>query len=373
MLRIGVDTSPISPQMAGVGNYIFYLLEALIEQRKEDLFFLYTHRDLSTLAHFRKFPNVKIRQSSALSRSEALWSQTTLAWMCRQDRLDCFWGGTQSIPFLLHKKTKSLITINDFAYRLYPETVSRYRGLYLRACGKKMYAKADKRLSISQGTADRLKTIYGLSSHAVVHPPLKTSLKVWPKEALIPWLEQQQLRYNDYLVVLGTLEPRKNVLGTLEAYLSILEKEGEAETLPLLVIGGKGWNDHEIQKKIEEAQRKYPFHLRFLGYLQDDVVCKYVSGARYFVMLSFYEGYGMPLAEARRCNTPVICLDVPEMWEAAEGDAIRCTLRNLSNQLSPLFKRGTVSEKAPIRTAYLSNHALASILSTHINDACLRD
>ena len=368
MKRIGVDVSPILEKKTGVGNYLFYLLKGLISLRPKDQFFLYTFRKLDCLKPFSSYENVVFRQNGFLATSEALWSQTTLPLLCRKDKLDCFWGPTQSIPLGMGKKTKTLITIHDFAYRLYPETVSRGRKWYLKAFGRTMYQKASRTMVNSCGTANRLQTIYKQKADAVVYPPLKASLRRWTKKEIAPVLEAQALDYNGYLVMLSTLEPRKNIVGTLEAYLSILHKREGRGILPLVIIGGKGWQDREITKKLKEACELYPRHIHLMGYLSDEEVCRYLSGARYFLMLSLYEGYGMPLAEARVCGAPVICFDVPEMLEAAENDAYVVTSTALDKQLEPFCLASQVNtETSEIQTAYRSNEELAQIVSEQID------
>ena len=318
-MKIGVDATPLCAQLTGVGNYLFYLLEELVQLRPHDHFYLYAIRKSEHLETFASFSNVTVRYAPFLGFSEALWSQTTLPYHCRRDAIDLFWGVTQSVPLL--GKYQRLLTVHDFAYHLFPKTVSKGRGTYLRLFAQRLYTKADALIAISHGTARRLTELYGLKASTVIQPPLR-NMKV----------EEIKVRREDYYVVVGTLEPRKNLVPFIEAY------EGK---LPLVVVGAKGWGEVNIPEGVE-----------VLGYVADEEVNALIKHAQALIMPSLYEGYGMPLKEARSLGTPVICSDVPEMLEAAEGDA--------SILGKGVFEREVRMNKVP---SYPSNRELATLLS----------
>lgn len=338
-MNIGIDATPLRDKLTGVGNYVYYLLRGLVQKRPNDHFYLYAIKNSTSLELFEQFPNVTIRIAPLFGFSEAFWSQTTLAWLCYKDSIDLFWGSTQSIP--LFAQHKSLITIYDFAYKLYPETVSRVRGTYLRLFGKFLYKKADCITTISFGTAERLHELYGLKANKVIIPPLK-NLSV---NDIPGTLKKHRLKYKDYFLMVGTLEPRKNIVTAIKAYKA---------KCPLVLVGGKGWRDHTIIKEITNASK-----IVTLGYLPDDELNALVVAAKAYVMPSLYEGYGMPVAEARVLGTPVVCCNVPEMVEAAEGDALVVE----HDQLEKAF---TTPLKPPKKPTYPSNDALVTFLSEEL-------
>ncbi len=313
MAKIGIDAFPLQFPMTGVGNYLYLLLKELLVMRKEDSFFLYFAKNNPILEGLSSFPHVTLRPSSFLSRSQALWSQTTLTWMAFRDNLDLFWGATQSLPLFARKKQKNLLTIYDFTYLLYPEASSFIRGHYLRLLSHTFYRRADARIAISKGTSQRLKELYSLLSDAIVLPPLK------PIEMDEKTLGVHGLIPKRYYVMVGTLEPRKNIVPALEAYSEALKEE---RLDPLVLIGKKGWKDKRIQQTVENLSLRHPHHLKVVGYLPDRQLNALIHGAKALVMPSIYEGYGMPLAEARAMGTPVIACALPEMMEAAEDDGL---------------------------------------------------
>lgn len=352
-MRIGVDCSCIEEELKGVGNYLFFLLEELVDLRREDHFFLYTRKATQKLLPFMRFHNVTIRANNAFGCSQALWSQTTLSKMALKDDLDLFWGATQSLPLRRCAK-KNMITLYDFAYRLYPKTVSFVRGLYMRLFARMFYKKADVIMAISQGTAKKLETLYGIKADSVIHPPLKKQLG--PKNALLvqPTLEKYHLTFKNYLLLIATLEPRKNIQKTVETYAGF----SSDKLMPLVLVGARGWRD----KNILGAKNSSIFHL---GYVEDDLLHDLICGAQYVICPSLYEGYGMPIAEARVCHTEVICSECEELTEAAEGDAHLLSKENFEKDLFTYATGGLLAKKE-IKTHYFSNRELADKISLMI-------
>lgn len=320
-MRIGIDASPLATELTGVGTYLKSLLESLLFLHPQDHFFLYAPHSSPVLDALKKYPAVTIRLNKWGSFSQALWSQTTLACLSFRDQLDWFWGVTQSLPLFTRKGQKNLLTIHDFAYCLYPHTVSWARGIYLRSLSRWIYRKADCLTTNSEGTKARLKTLYGLEADQVIIPPLKKELGP-PGPSHHSLLASYGLVHKGYVLMVGTLEPRKNIEAVLEAYPF-------DSPYPLVLVGKKGWRD----KSIQQALTQYVKQLYLLGYLPDADLTALIGGARYFLMPSLYEGYGMPLAEARVCQTEVICSAVPEMIEATEGEAYLLSGAHMKEEL----------------------------------------
>lgn len=355
-MKIGIDAMPLDTQLTGVGNYLLRLLEELIPLRPRDTFYLYRTKSNDVVKNLLQFPNVKLRTNRFLGISEALWSQTTLAWMCYQDKLDLFWGATQSIPLLSAKRQKHLLTIHDFAYLLYPQTVSHIRGIYLRFFDKFFYKKADIRITNSEGTAYRLKKLFALDTHKVILPPLPSA--TLPNEECWQYLGLEEKKY--YLMV-GTLEPRKNICAMIKAYRKIASQN---KIDPLVLVGKSGWKDILIKQEIERLLNEMPNQIKILGYLADSSLHNLIKGAKAYIMPSLYEGYGLPIAEARSLGTPVICSRVPEMVEAAEGDAFFLNLDNFEVELRESL---TSSLPSPKKCGYPTARESTILLSQTID------
>ncbi len=105
-----------------------------------------------------------------------------------------------------------------------------------------------------------------------------------------------------FLLCVGTLEPRKNVPGLLQAYRMLLD--AQVTSAPLVIVGGKGWLYHEIFERITVL--RLTEHVRFLHNVPDEDLPGLYNAAALLTTPSFYEGFGLPALEAMACGTPVV-------------------------------------------------------------------
>lgn len=373
--RIGVDIWPLVKLNGGVGYYIFHLLDELIKQNPHHQFFLYVGMHSRNLSHFEAYPNVTLRISGLFSFKYAFWRNSTLPFLLRKDKIDLLWENVFIIPFLKPRKMKTILTIFDFVAYLFPETIELTSVLYQRWIAGSCIKKADYLVTICEATGQRLKHKFGRSADQVVLPPSKPEVFYRERSAQRSFLEKHGLEYNGYLVSVSTWEPRKNFALLIDLYCKAIEKSGLERVMPLVVVGGGGWKNRKIRQAFQKAAAKYPSHFKIAGYVSDTDLAFFLSGARTYISLSLYEGYGMPLAEARRCRTPVISLDVPEMREAAEGDGIFLKLEELEEKLSFYMMKAEKSEgeKPQAALSYPSNAHEAAKISFLINQITCAD
>jgi glycosyltransferase involved in cell wall biosynthesis len=122
---------------------------------------------------------------------------------------------------------------------------------------------------------------------------------------------------DEFLLFVGTIEPRKNLLILLSAYRELLRA---TESCPqLVIVGKKGWLTDELFTRVRELGIEERVH--FTGYLSDDDLCALYSSCRIFIYPSIYEGFGLPPLEAMACGAPVITTSIPSMMEVSEGAA----------------------------------------------------
>jgi len=114
----------------------------------------------------------------------------------------------------------------------------------------------------------------------------------------------------------GTLEPRKNIPGLLEAYRSLLD--AKVTRAPLVLVGGKGWLYDEIFERVKELQLTR--QVRFLHRVPDAELVGLYNGASLLATVSFYEGFGLPPLEAMACGAPVVVADRASLPEVV-GEA----------------------------------------------------
>jgi len=119
----------------------------------------------------------------------------------------------------------------------------------------------------------------------------------------------------DYLLYLGTLQPRKNLVRLVEAFAYLQPRPA---ALQLVLAGQKGWLYDELFARV--GSLGLGDHVVFAGYVAEDDKAALLSGALSLVYPSLYEGFGMPVLEAMACGTPVLTSNVSSLPEVA-GDA----------------------------------------------------
>jgi len=139
----------------------------------------------------------------------------------------------------------------------------------------------------------------------VIYPGLSDLTK--PSKNLPEGLEPKS-----YLLYVGTIEPRKNLVGLLRSYEMLSEKL--QKKYPLVIVGAKGWNTGKIWRVLKSLKSKE--NIKFMGFLPDPILAKLYQEATVFVYPSLYEGFGLPVLEALNYGLPVVtsnCSSLPEV------------------------------------------------------------
>jgi glycosyltransferase involved in cell wall biosynthesis len=131
-----------------------------------------------------------------------------------------------------------------------------------------------------------------------------------------------------YLLYLGTIEPRKNVISLLDAYTKLPKEVRDQYSLAL--VGKVDWKFAEIQDKIKQLQSS-GYDIIYLGYVDDQTRAALYHQATLFVFPPFYEGFGMPILEAMSYGTPCAISDIPVFSEVAGQAAAYFDPRNTDN------------------------------------------
>ena len=248
-----------------------------------------------------------------------MWLKTRGAGLCRRDGLDVFWAGRTLHP-RLGPAVRTVCTVHDLNHLIVPETMelsTRWsHRLWLRGDVK----AADVVVANSLGTAQRLVTLLGIAVHGVVTPGLHRRYHPLD-EADQPAALVALLRLGikpPYLLSVATLEPRKNVEALVQAFLS-LRRRNELPECSLVLAGAGGWHDERLMSRLRDARDD---GVILPGYVPDALMPALYGFAQALVCPSIYEGFGMPVLEARACGTRVVVSDTPELREAGGAHAV---------------------------------------------------
>jgi glycosyltransferase involved in cell wall biosynthesis len=192
--------------------------------------------------------------------------------------------------------------------------VSEKNRNYLQKWVKKSIGSSSNVVTISEFTKERIIDVYGVAAEKILVIPVPPKQKISPDNSIL-----KRLNLNDYLLFIGTLEPRKNIIKLLESYE--LLPNNIQDKYPLVLVGGKGWKDEEILQKIEEM-KQMDLKVIQTGYVSDAEKSALYESSTLVIQLSHYEGFGMPILEAMSYGKPVICSDIPVFREIADDVAV---------------------------------------------------
>jgi glycosyltransferase involved in cell wall biosynthesis len=212
---------------------------------------------------------------------------------------------------------RSVVTLHDLAFLLYPETHTAASRAYYAATGESV-RHAERVIAVSQRTASDAVRLLGVdpARMRVVPEAAAPSFTPRPRSAFDALAHRLDLDSTPFVLFVGTLEPRKNVTLLLDAF-QLVRRQLDAQ---LLLVGGRGWLDEPIFAR--HAQLGLGNAARFLGPLGEEDLAILYSHAGALVLPSLYEGFGLPVLEAMACGAPVICSNAGPLPELAADAAM---------------------------------------------------
>jgi alpha-1,3-rhamnosyl/mannosyltransferase len=206
--------------------------------------------------------------------------------------------------FPYRSRLPTVTTIHDLSPIRFPETHTEQS----RRIWRKLLPDALKRsrliLTDSEFIRAEILELLGVPPERVraIHLGVSEQYRELGRDELAARLSPLGLAPGRYVLAVGTLEPRKNLVSTLEAYRKLPDSMARAH--PLVIAGLKGWLTEELQRRLAglEAEGK----VRVLGYVSAEALVALYGGARLLVYPSLYEGFGLPPLEAMACGTPVV-------------------------------------------------------------------
>jgi len=311
-LRIGIDGRILGARPKGIARYIWELCKGLDEILPHAEFFLYSPEPTNLLPISNRW-HERVETGWARQLPNSLWAVTRPGHLARYDSLDVFWGGTGLLP-LIGPSTRSVLTVHDLVYKLIPESMSFRARITMKLFFERSLARADTIVANSRGTADRLRAALGYEAAATVRPGVSSQFRPEPEHRIRAVLEKRALK-RPYLLGVGTVEPRKN-LDTLIRTFCNLQARSHLSDYSLVLAGDRGWRDGGLLKQLNRSGTR----VSWLGFVEDEELPALYSGCSAFVFPSKYEGFGMPVLEARACGARVVTTDCPELREAGGPD-----------------------------------------------------
>ena len=324
-IRFFVDAAPlVDTHLSGVGHATYHLVNEL----SQDGAFTATHEivlvvSFGTTARLAKwnFNAAVVPRSIPLPGRLSNWliKHDSLPWMdLLLGRGDFLFPNFRNWPLLF---SRSFTYIHDVAFARYPETVEPRNLAYLRRHVAGWIGRTAKVVTVSQTSKQEMVEEFGVDPAKVVVARNGVDRALY-KRSDPPRVEATKRNLGiagKYLVYVGNIEPRKNLIRLIEAYRSL--PKALTDTYQLVMVGSGGWLNEKIIDAIAHAQYDGYRIVRPLRFVEDAEVVDLYSGARCAVLPSFHEGFGMPVLEALACGTRVVAADLGSIREAG-GDVI---------------------------------------------------
>lgn len=350
-INIYIKASTLSGTLSGIGYFTKELTQNLVATDKKNNYFLFDFlfrtKDLPK-APLKQFPNLTyIFIRNMPGRLYYKLFQLGIA-----PKIDSFFSTKPNLiiyPDFIRlpssKNIKTWVVIHDLSFIQVPEYSQDKNKKLLDRYVKKSVIKADKIIAVSNSTKQEIIKEYKIPAGKIsiinssidhdrfnikTHSEVKRVLKKYKIE-------------KDYILFTGTIEPRKNVAGIIDAYAQLSESIKDKYTLVL--AGGKGWKDEEIELKLHQ---NFDLNIIRTGYVADEDLPALYNGASLFVFPSQYEGWGIPILEAMACGVPVITANNTSLPEVAGDAAIMINAKDtpaLTNSIKKVLTNQNLRKK----------------------------
>jgi len=319
-MRIGFDVSQTGARMAGCGQVADRLIVELAELSRDDEFLLYPtfgdHYWDPDWAHATRTidrPNVRRGLAHAThAEAQAFWTQPSGDFECQLGEPDVVHSHNFFCPVGL-KKARLVYTVHDLSFLVHPEwsTESNRQACFRGVFDASLYA--DRVVAVSEHSRRHfLETFPHVPEEKTAVMPLASRFGDGPvarPEALA------DLSEDEFLLSVGTLEPRKNPQRLLRAYAAYAQRRSDPR--PLVLAGGQGWKT-DLEQEIAALGIEPHVHLR--GFVDDDALAWLYRSCRAFLYPSLFEGFGLPVVEALSQGAAVLTSRATSLPEVA-GDA----------------------------------------------------
>jgi glycosyltransferase involved in cell wall biosynthesis len=316
-LRIGIDISRSIGEATGVGIYASSLVDALAEIDPVNDYVLYPYFWECFPPEFRN-AHAPARPNFSLRTENASLAKIQQRWMSQRPdaaagNVDIVHSTGYTSPKL--DKSRLVVSIHDLSFVTHPEFHTDANRQFCLAQVEQAARHAATIIVPSRNTKRDLQKYYKVADDRIAVIPYAADPAFAPVDVSAVTRSLSKFRITgDYLLFVGSVEPRKNLAGLVRAADAWLRANAGRQ---IIVAGPAGWLNSDVHKAIEA--RGLGDRVRFLGYVDRDDLRALYTGARAFVYPSFYEGFGFPVLEAMACGCPVITSNTPAVEEIAAG------------------------------------------------------
>lgn len=305
---IGIDASRAAKKYkTGTEYYSIEIIKEIAKLDTKNQYILYTPSELP-----EELQNLPKNFKTIIMPWFKLWSQTRLSLHLIRNSPDVLFEPAHTLPIFHPKKT--VVTLHDVGFKYYPKLYSAFDKVYHPWCMAFSAKHATKIIVPSINTKEDIVKFVGVNPKKI-----EVIYHGYNRDIYFP-TERKSSKYGKYIIYIGRLEEKKNIVGLVKAY-GLLRQEKNVNH-KLILIGRDGFGYDKILDEIQRLQPKIRKDVILKGYINQDEKIELLKWADIFVLPSFFEGFGLPVVEAMACGIPVVCSNVTSLPEIAGSAAL---------------------------------------------------
>jgi len=375
-MRIAIDLTATPRSKTGIGRYMLGLLKGLQETDDTNEYFLFAHDDdLDGFGIYKDNFHLVPVKSSLLRKTylRILWEQLVFPFRLRKLKVDLLHCPNYTMPYTLRMispKTAVQGTFHDMTYFIHPEYLIGWKCRMFRGYIKETAKAADKILTISENSKKDIPEFCRLRNPDIAVTYMGVKEAFFDSE---PASDEVLSKYGiegDYMLYVGTLEPRKNVPGLIRGYRELPPEI--KDRYKLVITGKKGWYYDEIFDLVS-SDGDLKKRVIFTGFVDDEDMMPIMKRAKVFAYISFYEGFGIPVIEGMASSVPTVTSYGSSLEEVAKDCCYLCDpedTKSISKALRDAAEnRNDTIEKGLARAREFSWRACAEATLKSYEDA----
>jgi len=328
---IGIDGNEANiKNRVGVGQYAFNLLKNLYLIDKKNQYIIYLKNP-----PLSDFPKATKNWRYKVFGPQKLWTKIALPLnlYTQPEKLDLFYSPSHYSPSLAPCPT--IPTIHDLGYLQFQSQFTKKDLYQLINWTKQSIKKAAHIITVSNFSKTELEKIYNINPKkiTIAYNGVDEALKINPKDQQ-KILSSYNLISKSYYLYLGTLKPNKNIPFLIKSYAQYLKLTNSKNKL--VIAGKKGWLFDEIFSTVK--QEGVESNIVFTDFIDDIQKTTLYQNALALIMPSTYEGFGIPVIEAMKLNTPVISSNITPLKEVIENNGFYFDPINQKELVDQLIK-----------------------------------
>jgi glycosyltransferase involved in cell wall biosynthesis len=318
-MRLAFNATALLSPFTGIGQYSFQLATNMLSKEIMDINFFY---GAIWDQRLRQIPSRTIGTALPILRQYMPFGYEIKTWLQnyyfhkfsnpknRKKKFDIY-HEPSILPLRFDGPT--VITIHDLAWIRHPETHPVQRVRALNRYFEKGLGQAHAIITPSRFVKNELIELFSVPAELIYTIPLGVEPQFKPMQVnqTRSLLDRRGLRHGQYILVVGTMEPRKNIALVVRAYLQLPKKLRIA--YPLVLVGINGWCNTMLMRQLDPLISSG--EVRQLGYVPRSELAVLMAGALTLVYPSIYEGFGLPILESMACGVPVISSNTSSLPE----------------------------------------------------------